>query len=120
MLEAGNYRTLKSFLPNSLRLSLLNEFWITTLICCLAEGLSLEPPTDFPSLRPMRLRKLCTNFSPKVIFPRVRVILLLCFLPEKDGKLQICVDYRALNKETVRNYFAIPHTDGLINNTQGS
>ena len=40
--------------------------------------------TDSPSLRPVRLKKLYTNFSPKVRFARVRLHgLLLCFLPPR-------------------------------------
>ena len=66
MLEAGNYRRL--YISPSYRLPKTlppERLWITTLICCLGQSLSLETPTDSPSLTPMRLRKLCTNFSPK-------------------------------------------------------
>ena len=42
------------------------------------------------------------------------------FAPKKDGKLRFCVDYRALNKQTVRNFFPIPHIDVLFDKTQGS
>ena len=112
---------LKSFLQNRLRHSLLNVFWITTLMCCLGQSPSLEPLTHTLSLRPRRLRKSCTSFSPKITFARVRPHgLLLFFLPPSDGQLQFCVDNRALNKQTVRNYVPIPHTDVLIDKTQGS
>jgi hypothetical protein len=49
--------------------------------------------------------------------PRVSPVV---FASEKDGKQRLCVDCRPLNKETVRNYFPIPHTDVLIDKTQGS
>jgi len=42
------------------------------------------------------------------------------FAPKKDGKLRFCVDYRVLNKQTVRNYFPIPRTEDLIDKTQGA
>jgi len=42
------------------------------------------------------------------------------FSPKKDGKLRFCVDYRALNKQTIRNYFPIPRADTLIDRTKGS
>ena len=48
------------------------------------ESFSLKPRTDPPSLRPMRLRNLFTNFSPEVTFALVRLHgLLLCFLPPR-------------------------------------
>ena len=34
--------------------------------------------------------------------------------------MRFCVDHRALNKQTVRNFFPIPHIDVLIDKTQGS
>jgi len=34
--------------------------------------------------------------------------------------LRFCVDHRALNKQTVRNFFPIPHIDVLIDKTQDS
>jgi hypothetical protein len=42
------------------------------------------------------------------------------FSPKKDGKLRFCVDYRALNKQNIRNYFPIPRADTLIDRTKGS
>jgi len=48
---------MKSFLLNCFRHSLVNVFWITLLICCLGKSLFLEPCTQSPSFRPMRLRK---------------------------------------------------------------
>ena len=62
---------LKSFLRNCLRHSLLNFLWITSLICYLGQSPSPEPLTDSPSLRPLRLRKFSTNFSPKGIFAQL-------------------------------------------------
>ena len=31
-----------------------------------------------------------------------------------DGGLQFCIDYRELNKITVRDHFPLPRTDDLI------
>ncbi len=32
----------------------------------------------------------------------------ILFMPKKDGKLWMCVDYRQLNKETVKNRYPLP------------
>ena len=41
------------------------------------------------------------------------------FAPKPDGTLRFCVDYRLLNKVTVRNRFPIPRTDELIDRLSG-
>jgi hypothetical protein len=36
------------------------------------------------------------------------------FVHKKDGTLRMCVDYRALNKATVKNQYPLPRTDDLF------
>ena len=36
------------------------------------------------------------------------------FVPKHDGTLRMCVDYRALNKLTIRNRYALPRIDQLL------
>jgi hypothetical protein len=36
------------------------------------------------------------------------------FVPKKDGNLRVCVDYRALNKQTVKNKYPIPRIDDFL------
>lgn len=38
----------------------------------------------------------------------------ILFAPKKDGTLRMCVDYRALNKATVKNRYALPRVDQLF------
>ena len=77
-------------LPYCLRHFLLNVLWITTLICCLVQSPSLKPLTAYPSFRPMRFRSCAETSLPRLHWP-----------------------------EYVRNYFPFPHTDVLIEKTQG-
>nr|GEW42001.1 putative reverse transcriptase domain-containing protein [Tanacetum cinerariifolium] len=42
------------------------------------------------------------------------------FVKKKDGSFQMCVDYRELNKLTVKNRYLLPRIDDLFNQLQGS
>jgi hypothetical protein len=42
------------------------------------------------------------------------------FGPQKDGGLLFCMDFRALNNQTVKDSFPIPHAEDLFNCLDGS
>ena len=37
--------------------------------------------------------------------------------PKKDGKMQMCVDYRDINRASRKDNFPLPHIDVLVDNT---
>ena len=41
-------------------------------------------------------------------------------MPKPDGRLRLCIDYRAVNAITVKDHYPLPHIKGLLNFMHGS
>ena len=39
---------------------------------------------------------------------------LVMFVKKKDGSLRLCIEYRELNKVTIRNQYPLPRIDDLL------
>jgi hypothetical protein len=42
------------------------------------------------------------------------------FVPKGDGSLRMCIDYRAVNRITVKDRYPLPHIEDLFNGLEGS
>ena len=40
-------------------------------------------------------------------------------VPKKDGKVRVCVNFKNLNKASLKDDFSFPHIDMLVNSTVG-
>ena len=44
----------------------------------------------------------------------------MLFIKKKDGTLRLCVDYRQLNKMTLKNKYPLPRIDDLFDQLKGA
>ena len=44
----------------------------------------------------------------------------IIFVKKKDGTLRLCIDYRQLNKMTIKNRYPLPRIDDLFNQLRGA
>jgi hypothetical protein len=44
----------------------------------------------------------------------------ILLVPKKDGRLRMCCDYRKLNKQTIKDRYALPLIENLLDGSQGA
>ena len=85
------------------------------------EPISIPPyrmaPVELRELKDQLEELLSKGFIRPSISPWGAPVL---FVKKKDGSLQLCIDYRHLNKVTIRNQYPLPRIDELFDQLQGS
>ncbi|KAL5764069.1 hypothetical protein ACOSQ2_016663 [Xanthoceras sorbifolium] len=74
-------------------------------------------PEELPGLPPQREELLDKGFIRPNISPWGAPVL---FVKKKDGSLRLCIDYRQLNKLTVKNKYSLPRIDDLFDQLRGA
>ncbi|RVW60418.1 Transposon Ty3-I Gag-Pol polyprotein [Vitis vinifera] len=77
---------------------------------------------DMPGLDPSIVKEeiqkqLSVGFSSLVEYPEWLANVVP--VPKKDGKVRVCVDFRDLNKASLKDDFPLPHIDMLVDSTEG-
>ncbi|GKB76877.1 putative reverse transcriptase domain-containing protein [Tanacetum coccineum] len=69
-------------------------------------------PEDLPGLPPVRQVEFQIDLKPGGA--------PVLFVKKKDGSFRMCIDYRELNKLTIKNRYPLPRNDDLFDQLQGS
>ena len=85
------------------------------------EPISIPPyrmsPAELRELKAQLEELLSKGFIQPSISPWGAPVL---FVKKKDGSLRLCIDYRQLNRVTIRNQYPLPRIDELFDQLQGS
>ena len=89
-------------------------------------ALGTEPISKAPyRMAPLELKELKVHMEELVSKDFVRPSASpwgapVLFVKKKDGSSRLCIDYRELNKVTIRNQYPLPHIDDLFYQLQGA
>ena len=85
------------------------------------EPISIPPyrmaPIELRELKAQLEEFLSKGFIRPSIFAWGAPVL---FVKKKDGSLWLCIDYRQLNRVSIRNQYPLPRIDELFDQLQGS
>jgi hypothetical protein len=74
-------------------------------------------PSEMSELKSQLEDLLSKKFIRPSVSPWGAPVLLV---KKKDGKSRLCVDYRQLNKVTIKNRYPLPHIDDLMDQLKGA
>ncbi|KAL0546240.1 hypothetical protein IC582_016146 [Cucumis melo] len=74
-------------------------------------------PAELKELKVQLQELLDKGFIRPSVSPWVAPVL---FVKKKDGSMRLCIDYRELNKVTVKNRYPLPRIDDLFDQLQGA
>ena len=74
-------------------------------------------PAELKELKEQLQDLISKGFIRPSVYPWGAPVL---FVKKKDGSMRICIDYRQLNKVTIRNKYPIPRIDDLFDQLQGA
>ncbi|KAJ9170193.1 hypothetical protein P3X46_018319, partial [Hevea brasiliensis] len=74
-------------------------------------------PTELRELKTQLQELLDKGFIRPSVSPWGALVL---FVKKKDGTLRLCIDYRQLNKVTVKNKYPLPRIDDLFDQLKGA
>ncbi|MBN8156922.1 hypothetical protein J0J30_23260, partial [Vibrio vulnificus] len=75
------------------------------------------PPIDLQELKKQLQELLDKGFIRPSVPPWGALVL---FVKKKDATLRLCIDYRKLNKVTMKNKYPLPTIDDLLDQLQGA
>ncbi|GKC93887.1 putative reverse transcriptase domain-containing protein [Tanacetum coccineum] len=80
-----------------------------------------EDLSGLPLTRPVEFQiDLISGAAPVARVPSLPWGAPVLFIKKKDGSFWMCIDYRELNKLTVKNRYPLPRIDDLFDQLQGS
>ncbi|GKE94775.1 putative reverse transcriptase domain-containing protein, partial [Tanacetum coccineum] len=80
-------------------------------------GIELIPGAEPISKAPYRMAPVENGFIRPSVSPWGAPVL---FVKKKDGSMRLCIDYRELNRITIRNRYPLPRIDDLFDQLQGA
>eukprot|EP01018_Ginkgo_biloba_P027689 Gb_16069 [translate_table: standard] len=90
----------------------------------IAHGIDLEPGVSLPNSglyrrSVMENEEIRRQISELMEMGHIKPNASPCgspvlLVPNKDGSWHLCIDYRAINKITVKNIYPLPHIDDLL------
>ena len=74
-------------------------------------------PLEFAELKKQIEKLLAKGFIRPSVSPWGAPVLLV---KKKDGSMRLCIDYRQLNKVTIKNKYPLPRIDDLLDQLLGA